>query len=150
MTSRRDIEGLPTPAPDRDTQPFWDGTAAHTLLVQHCADCGQWIWQPKPLCPGCHAESPAWEQVDGGGKVTSWIVPHPPVLPSLADLVPFCVLLVELSEGIRMTGLYVDADDQIVRAEPSALEGLEVGAPVELRWREQLGWTIPSWTLSLR
>ena len=58
MTRYLDTDGVPIPIPDRDTQPYWDGTARHQLLVQHCQRCGQWIWQPRPLCPSCHAEHP--------------------------------------------------------------------------------------------
>ena len=46
----------------------------------------------------------------GGGRVGSWTVLHPPVLPAFADLVPFVVLLVELDEGVRMVGQLVGDD----------------------------------------
>jgi uncharacterized protein len=141
-------EGLPVPAPDRDTTPFWDGTARKQLMVQHCQGCDRWIWKPRPLCPGCHSCTLAWEEISGQGEVASWIVVHPPVLPALASLTPYVTLLVELDVGVRMTGNLVDDHGRLVRAEGAALDGLTIGAGVSLRWREQAGWTLPCWTLS--
>jgi uncharacterized protein len=150
MTRYLDTDGVPIPVPDRDTQPYWDGTARHQLLVQHCRSCGQWIWQPRPLCPSCHAEHPQWEEIDGSGSVASWAVPHPPVLPGFADVVPFVILLAEFSIGVRMTGNLVDDVGALVHAKDRSAVSLDIGAQVSLRWREQRGWTLPCWTLSNR
>lgn len=148
MTNVMDGEGLPVPVPDPYTQPYWDGTANGQLLVQRCTGCARWIWQPLPMCPRCH-DVPTWQQVDGAGTVASWVVPHPPVLPALVDVAPYVVLLVELTEGIRMTGNLVDPSGKLVRAMPGqAPAGLQLEAPVSLRWRQQRGWTLPCWTLN--
>ena len=125
----------PTPVPDADTQPFWDAAADGRLVVQQCASCRQWIWQPKPLCPACGALDPPWQQVSGNGTVVSWTVIHPPVLPVWADDTPFTVLLVELAEGVRMVG-------RLVEASPATIA---MGLPVALRWRVQAGVRLPAW-----
>ncbi|MGZ4190479.1 MAG: Zn-ribbon domain-containing OB-fold protein, partial [Actinomycetota bacterium] len=70
----------PKPVADRDTQPFWDGVSEHRLMVQRCRECARWIWQPRPICPTCHAADPAWTSVSGDARVVSWTVLHPPVL----------------------------------------------------------------------
>jgi hypothetical protein len=128
----------PRPVGDQDTQPFWDAASERRLVVPRCGSCGRWIWQPRPLCPGCHTPDPDWAEVSGSGVVTSWTVIHPPVLPAWAEDVPFTVVLVELEQGVRMVGRLVDAD-------PSALS---IGAPVVLRWREEAGAVLPAWTLA--
>ena len=128
----------PRPVADADTQAFWDAVVQRRLVVQRCAGCARWIWQPQPLCPACSTPDPQWTEVAGAGVVVSWTVVHPPVLPAWADDVPFTVLLVELTEGVRMVGRLVDA-------EPSSLS---MGAPVALRWREEAGVTLPAWTLA--
>ena len=127
----------PAPAPDQDTQPYWDAAAQRRLVMQRCAACSRWIWQPKPLCPFCATADPVWTDVAGAGVVTSWTVIHPPVLPVWADETPFVVLLVELTEGVRMVGRLVDAP----------ADAVSFGAAVELRWREEAGVTLPAWTL---
>jgi uncharacterized protein len=148
MTAVLETEGLPVPAPDRDTEAFWQGTADQKLLVQHCQHCGRWIWQPRPLCPTCHHDQPQWEEISGHGLIASWIVPHPPVLPALADVTPYAVLLVDLGDGIRMIGMLTDSHGALIRAEGHALDEVQFGREVALRWRQQRGWTLPCWMLS--
>jgi uncharacterized OB-fold protein len=40
----------------------------------------------------------AWEEVAGTGEVHAWIVTHQVYAPTLADLVPYTVVLVRLDE----------------------------------------------------
>ena len=126
----------PNPVADADTQPFWDAVAEQRLVVQRCADCGGWIWQPRPLCPRCHAPDPEWTVVGGAGRLVSWTVIHPPVLPVWQDETPFTVLLVELDEGVRMVGRLVEGDHG----------ELAIGDRVALRWHTAHGQTLPAWT----
>jgi uncharacterized OB-fold protein len=137
--------GFPVPVPDADTQPFWDGAARRELLVQRCARCAAWLWQPRPLCSRCHAPDPVWTRVAGDGRVASWTVIRPPVLPAWADRVPFVVLLVELDEGVRMLGYLVDDAGRLLQTDGAA-EGITIGARVALRFHEQAATTLPSWT----
>jgi uncharacterized OB-fold protein len=143
------VSALPPKAvADRDTQPFWDGVATRRLLVQRCGACHEWIWQPRPICPRCHAPEPAWTEIDGGGHVASWTVLHPPVLEAWADQVPFVVLLVRLDQGVRMLGQLVAEDGSLLRTDGSA-EGLAMGSRVALRWRvEESGANLPAWSLA--
>lgn len=137
----------PRPVPDADTQPFWDGVAERRLLVQHCAGCGMWIWQPKPVCPRCREDDPGWTEVSGAGRVASWTVIHPPVLPVWEDAVPFVVVLVELDDapGVRMVGQLVDGDGERRAGD----DGVAMGARVALRWRtDEAGQVLPAWALA--
>ncbi len=137
----------PIPVPDQDTQPFWDAAKEHRLLVPRCRECGFWIWQPKPVCPRCGTDGPEWTEVTGDGRVGSWTVLRPPVLPAFAELIPFVILLVELDEGVRLVGQLVAEDGTLLQTDGVA-EGLEMGSPVALRWRDSEGWTLPVWTLA--
>ena len=138
--------GFPVPVPDADTQPFWDAASERQLLIPRCRACRWWIWQPKPLCPHCHADAPEWQPVSGRGRIASWTVVRPPVLPVYAQLIPFVILLVELDEGVRMVGQLVDDDGQLLTTDGEA-EGVAMGAPVALRWRVQDDYTLPVWTI---
>lgn len=138
----------PRPVPDQDTEAFWEAVERRRLLVPRCARCGRWIWQPRPLCPRCHAPDPEWTEVSGAGRVASWTVLHPPVLPAFSEQVPFVVLLVELAEGIRMVGQLVDGDGEVLRTDGSE-EDLAMGSAVALRWRRQGDLTLPGWTLDV-
>jgi uncharacterized protein len=141
------VIGFPVPVADADTQPFWDAAAERRLVVQRCRHCSRWIWQPRPLCPNCHAEEPVWTEITGAGSVASWIVLRPPVLPAYAELVPLVVLLVELNEGVRMVGQLVDQSGRLIKTDGVA-EGLAMGDRLALRWRNQDGVNLPVWTLA--
>jgi len=137
--------GFPVPVPDRDTQPFWDGCARGELMIQRCSRCGRWLWQPRPVCSSCQTPDPVWTRVPGRGHIASWTVIRPPTLPAFAEHVPFVVLLVELEEGMRLLGYLVDDSGAILRTD-GATEGVAIGAPVALRFHDQAGTPLPSWT----
>lgn len=137
--------GFPVPVPDADTQPFWDGCRRGELLVQRCAACARWLWQPRPLCSFCQTPDPVWTRVSGEGNVASWTVMRPPVLPAYADKVPFVILLVELDEGVRLLGYLVDDSGALLRSDGTA-ERLCMGMRVALRFHDQAGTILPCWT----
>ena len=140
----------PKPVADRDTQAFWDGVAEHRLLVQRCRECARWIWQPRPICPDCHASDVDWTEVNGDARVVSWTALHPPVLTVWQDKLPFVLLLVELKDapGVRMVGQLVDNQGVLLQTDGAA-EGVDFEAPLHLRWRvDEAGQIIPAWTVS--
>jgi len=139
----------PKPVADRDTQPFWDGVAEHRLTVQCCRECARFIWQPRPICPWCHAADPEWTAVSGDARVASWTVLRPPVLTVWQDKLPFVILLVELDDapGVRMIGQLVDDGGTLLQTDGQA-EGIDFGARVSLRWRiDEADQTLPTWTI---
>ena len=62
-------------------------------------------------------------------------------------MVPFVVLLVELDEHVRLLGYLVDREGKMLKTDGVA-EGIRMGAPVRLRFHEQGGFNLPSWTLA--
>ncbi|MEV4921949.1 bifunctional MaoC family dehydratase N-terminal/OB-fold nucleic acid binding domain-containing protein [Streptomyces roseoverticillatus] len=101
----------PRPVINRDNAPFWEGVAAHKLLIQRCTACGTLRF---PWLPGCgRCGSPGWRTVEacGSGTVHSYVVVHHPPFPAFDP--PYAVALVELAEGVRMisniTGVPYDA-----------------------------------------
>jgi uncharacterized OB-fold protein len=129
------------PRDDRLDEPHWAGLAAGELRVQRCADCGQWIWAPRVICPACHGFRFDWPAVEPSGTVYSWTRTWQPFAPELSGHVPFVVVLVELpaAGGRRLLGVLRDGDGAQVRAglavtgeiDPPGTDG---GWPV-LRWR---------------
>ena len=47
-------------------------------------------------------------KASGRGKVVSWFVAHPPVLPAFQEIAPYAGVLIELDEGPRMVSSLVD------------------------------------------
>ena len=129
----------PLPALDDPvTRPFWEACRRRELRLQRCRDCNRVRFYPAPLCPHCHREEADWVQLSGRGRVASFVVVHPPVLPAFATRVPFAVVLVELEEDprIRLLGNVLDcAPDEIV-----------IGMPVQVTWEDVGDVTLPQWT----
>jgi uncharacterized protein len=94
------------PVPDTDGAPFWEYAARGELRVQACADCREPRFPPRPCCPHCRSFASEWRLTGGRGRVWSYVVPHPPLLPDYAALAPYNVVLVELDDvpRVRLVG----------------------------------------------
>jgi uncharacterized OB-fold protein/acyl dehydratase len=90
------------PVRNRDTDFFWEGTAAGELRIQKCNACGLLRHPPGPLCPSCHTSDRGYVVASGRGRVYSWLVHHAPQVPG--KQLPLRLALVELEEGVRMVG----------------------------------------------
>ena len=113
-------ESIPVPRKYLDFEGFWTGVDQGKLLLQKCADCGEWRHIPKPMCPKCHSVEKEWVPVSGKGVVYSWVTykesPHP------AFKTPYSVVLVELEEGMRIVSNLVDVKP----------DEIAIGMPVEV------------------
>ncbi len=121
------------PIIDDENRGFWEGCAAGELRIQACADCGRLRHMPRPMCPWCNSLASEWRAVSGRGRVWSFVVAHPPLLPWFAAMAPYNCVVVELEDDptIRLVGNLVTADD------PAALDALdpatiEIGEPVRV------------------
>jgi uncharacterized protein len=95
------------PMVNRDSQAFWDGTAAGELRIQVCNACGAKRFPPGPACPDCGALDRGWETTAGRGTVFSFVVHRHPPVPGKE--LPIVIALIDLDEGVRMVGEVVDA-----------------------------------------
>jgi uncharacterized protein len=126
----------PVPEFDDVTTPFWEAAARHELVLQSCVSCGAVRHPPRPVCPACLSWECTWKPAAGRGKVWSWIVAHPPVLPAFAEKAPYNVAVVELEEGVRMVGNLLDVTNQEINE----------GMAVEVAWEDvEEGVTLPQW-----
>ncbi len=130
---------------DEDARPFWEGTARGELLVQKCSACGHMRIPPRPMCPECQSLSSTWVPLSGRGRVWSFVVVHPPLLPSYAALAPYNVLAVELDESpsLRLVGNLVEsADGPINEIDAHAIE---IGEPVRVVFARVEDVHLPRW-----
>jgi uncharacterized OB-fold protein len=95
---------LPLETPE--TAGYFEGARLGELRIQACRVCGRLRHPPCPRCPWCHSADREWRAVSGRGRIWSFVVPHPPLLPGFTELAPYNVVLVELDEDptIRVTG----------------------------------------------
>ena len=126
----------PLPEFDDVSTPFWEAAARHELVLQICRSCGAVRHPPRPVCPACLSWEYTWQRASGRGRVWSWVIAHPPVLPAFADKAPYNVVVVELDEGVRMVGNMINvANDEI-----------HEGIKVEVAWEDvEDGVTLPQW-----
>lgn len=112
----------PRPVINRDNAGFWEGVAAHRLLIQRCTGCGTLRFPWLPGCGGCG--SPEWDTVaaSGAGTVFSYVVMHHPPFPAFDP--PYAVGLIELVEGVRIVSNITGVPYDEVR----------IGMPVELEF----------------
>jgi uncharacterized OB-fold protein len=124
---------------------FWEGCARGELLVQACGSCGKWRMPPRPMCPYCRSTDAWWERTSGRGRVWSFIVPHPPLLPAFSAEAPYNAIVVELEEDpkIRFGGnLVTDAQAPINSIDPATIE---IGEPVSVVFHQIDDVSLPRW-----
>ena len=100
---------------------------------------------PRPMCSRCHSVDVRWEATSGRGRVWSFIVPHPPLLPAFAEYAPYNAIIVELEEDplIRFAGnLVASADGDINEIDPATIE---IGQPVRVVFHQIDDVLLPRW-----
>lgn len=103
----------PIPKPSPETEEFWAGCKRHELLVQHCKDCGRYIYYPRTLCPSCSSRNIEWVKSSGRGEVYSFSV-HYRGPKEFKDDVPYVVALIDMEEGWRMMSNIIDCNPEEV------------------------------------
>ena len=100
----------PLPTPNTFSQPFWDGTRRHELVLQKCNQCGTVRYYPRPRCPTCLSPDFEWTKMSGNGSIYSFTIVHRPLARWFAEKVPLVCAVVELDEGVRMISNVEDLD----------------------------------------
>ncbi|MGW1211042.1 Zn-ribbon domain-containing OB-fold protein [Streptomyces sp. NPDC002499] len=133
-----------TPVTDADGAPFWQYASQGELRVQTCAECAEPRFPPRPCCPHCQSFASEWHRVSGHGRIWSYVVPHPPLLPDYAEQAPYNVIVVELAEHprIRLVGnLVAEAGARLDSVPP---ERIRIGARVQVVFDDS---GLPQWVL---
>ena len=113
------------PPQDALTEPWWDATREHRLLLQTCGSCGQRQHHPRHVCAACAAtDGLGWSESSGAGSVDTFTVVHRPPRPDLEA--PYVIARIRLDDGPVLLSSVVGAD---------AL-GTTIGDRVRLAWRD--------------
>ena len=118
--STQQLPPKPLPNPTPTTQPFWDGTKQHRLILPKGPD-GRFFFYPRVLQPGTLNGPVEWAEVSGRGSVYSFTVDRRGTAPAFAADAPYVIAIIELEEGPRMTSNVVGC----------AIEEVRIGMPVE-------------------
>jgi uncharacterized protein len=135
--------GVIRPVVSPDTEFFWAGTAAGELRVQRCDGCGALRHPPGPMCPSCGSMTAGYVVTAGTGEVYSYVVHHHPPVPG--KKLPIVIALVQLPEGVRMTGELLGAGpDQVRIGLPVRAEFIRIDDDLTLpAWRAMSSVTLP-------
>jgi uncharacterized protein len=132
------MAGGTIPVPTPETQPFWAGTLAGELRIQHCQSCGKYYFYPRPFCRYCQSRDVAWRPVSGRGRLVSYVINYRP-LPPADPAEPQVIALIELDEGPRMLSNIVG-----VAPEP---ENLPLDARVRVQFEPRGDQALPMFSL---
>ena len=138
-TTKLPAESIIGLTPDVWTQPFWDAAAQHRLVVPKCTACGTFRLPPSAFCWKCRKQDVEWVEHDGRGQVYAFTVIWHPLLPDVADTVPYVPCVVELpnTNACRLVGAMVEG---------VSTDDVHIGMDVELVWRDVGESTsVPTW-----
>jgi uncharacterized OB-fold protein len=97
------------------------------------------------MCPHCQSVAVRWTPTSGRGRIWSYVVSHPPLLPAFAAVAPYNSIIVELEEDpkIRFAGnLVASADGEINEIDPATIH---IGEAVEVVFHQIDDVTLPRW-----
>jgi hypothetical protein len=97
------------------------------------------------MCPQCRSTAVGWAPTSGRGRIWSFIVAHPPLLPAFAAVAPYNSIVVELVEdpAIRFVGnLVASAGGEINEIDPATIT---IGEPVRVVFHQIDDVTLPRW-----
>jgi uncharacterized OB-fold protein len=112
----------PLPHPTFDSWPFWQAANNGQLIFQSCAECGKVRHYPRPACDRCYSMRVRWIEATGRGRVHTWTVCHHAFLPAFKHAIPYILVTVDMSEGVRM--------NSVLRAAAGVVP--KVGMPVDV------------------
>jgi len=97
----------------------------YRLEAQKCKNCGAVLFPPRLICPECKRRDFEDTRLAEKGKVLTYtIIRVPP--HQFVDQAPFAVGIVELDDGVKLTGQIVDCD----------FEDLNIGQRVKIEFRK--------------
>ncbi|MEF8832294.1 MAG: Zn-ribbon domain-containing OB-fold protein [Candidatus Thermoplasmatota archaeon] len=77
-----------------------------------CTNCGEIYFPPRDICPECRRESYQKMEdyeLEGTGEVVTYTKVNE-AHPDFKDLSPYVMAIIEMEEGVRLTGHLVDID----------------------------------------
>jgi len=97
----------------------------YRLEAKKCKKCGYVSFPPRLICPKCqNREFEDTKLADRGKVLTFTVIRVPP--QQFVDQAPYAVGIVELDDGVKLTGQIVDCD----------FEDLKIGNRVKIEFRK--------------
>lgn len=121
-------EGVPSPEPTLDDQPFWDYCAQRELRFRRCTACGRCRHPPAPGCPHCQSFESDWVRADDDAELFSYTVVHYAAHPAVEPALPYNVAIVLFPslDNVRLVSNLIGVDPGAIR----------IGMHLDLIWEE--------------
>lgn len=108
---------------------FYKALSAGDLIGSRCMDCGAVSVPQRQICPKCQSINNEVIILSGKGKLVAFtVISVPPVMMAKAGYDarnPYCVGVVELEEGARVSAQILDVD-------MNAPETIKIGTPLSM------------------
>lgn len=108
---------------------FFKALAEGAFIGSKCLDCGAVSVPPRHVCPKCHSVNSDIINLSGKGTLAAFtVISVPPVMMANAGYDgknPYCVGIVALAEGARVSAQILDVD-------MSAPETIKIGTPLTM------------------
>jgi hypothetical protein len=111
---------MPTPA-----RSWREIPQRYRLEAGKCQNCGFISFPPRAICPACKARKFETITLADKGKILTYTIIRVPPQP-FVDQAPYAVGIVELDDGVKLTGQIVDFD----------FEQLKIGRRVKIEFRK--------------
>jgi hypothetical protein len=116
----------PLPAPQGESQTYWDRTRKHELWLRRCNACAKAYFYPRDISPCCFSRDTEWFQASGRATLHTFTIVHRSPDPGFQADAPFVTAIVELEDGPIMATNIVGLSD-----EPSP-DDLAIGMALEV------------------
>ncbi|MEK7848124.1 MAG: Zn-ribbon domain-containing OB-fold protein [Chloroflexota bacterium] len=104
------------------------------LMATRCRGCGRLSLPPRPMCPHCHRPDMEWTELRGSGRLAAFTCIAVGTTAMCQEGFdrnnPYCSAVVELDEGIRISG-------RLVGVEAGRPETIKVGSRVQAEFLQR-------------
>jgi uncharacterized OB-fold protein len=101
----------PVPAPDEESQPFFNGAKRGVLMLRRCNACSASLHPATETCTECLSDDLTWSEASGRGTLHSFGLMHQNYHPAFTDKLPYNLAVVELDEGPRFNSNVVGIEN---------------------------------------
>lgn len=112
-----------------ESKQFFSALAEKDLIGSKCLDCGNVMIPQRKICTTCHSDNVEIINFSGTGKLAAFtVISVPPVAMAEAGYGPknpYCVGIVELDEGARISA-------QIMGVDVFNPQAIKIGTPVKM------------------
>ena len=113
-----------------NSRDFYKALEQGELIGSQCLSCGAYTVPQRQICPECHSENTTIITYSGDGELAAYTVIFvPPISMAEAGYSaknPYCVGIVELAEGPRVSAQILDVDLENPK-------NIKIGTPLKMK-----------------